>query len=199
MNTEVASKGSKKGAVPASDGRPKTKKPSTLKKKILQERYRLFQEKKELETSRREQLQLTASAALTAEKRRMHPIFVFGLTEGIDLTDADELQEMINNIKELFSDFSDICSIRIHRTPDDSLICEEYASFVILAFQDESSADNAVAIMNGRIIGGDRLLVVKPTYDDASIGKPTASQSSSDQREIEALLILKNVFTMEEI
>lgn len=37
MNTaEGASKWSKKGAAPASAGRQKTKKPSTLKKKILQ-------------------------------------------------------------------------------------------------------------------------------------------------------------------
>jgi ribosomal protein L7Ae-like RNA K-turn-binding protein len=188
--------------------RPRQKKFTALKKKVLQERLRQWQEL-HTTTANDENTVTTLATTQTCTalngcdtrptKRDGGTVCLLGFVgEDDDLEDDDEYQEIVDNLRDM--------ALPVSKSTNDSVLVfvprygvyprsELWPAFVKFGPSDESSAsslavDAAVASWNGLILGGQalqcRAIELHPTMD-TDVPNDTASESEEAQWQAQCL------------
>jgi selenocysteine insertion sequence-binding protein 2 len=133
--------------------RPRKKKFTALKKKVLQERLLKWQtlhpEEAPLEhADERQQVNAVLSEVLTCS------VCVYGFTEPEELQDDEEYEEILNNLQELADKIGEVKQLFIPRAMEDRSV-ENYPAFV--EFTSPQHASAAATCWNGLVVGGQPL------------------------------------------
>jgi selenocysteine insertion sequence-binding protein 2 len=133
--------------------RPRKKKFSALKKKVLQERLLKWQEmhpeNAPLENANDRQ---NGSGALS--EIQTCTVCVYGFTEPEELEDDEEYEEILSNLEELATKIGEVKRLFIPRALEERSI-ENYPAFVEFASPQHASA--AATCWNGLLVGGQAL------------------------------------------
>jgi selenocysteine insertion sequence-binding protein 2 len=133
--------------------RPRKKKFSALKKKVLSERLlkwqKLHPEDAPLEhVDERQKVNAVVSQVQTCS------VCVYGFTEPEELQDDEEYEEILNNLQELADKIGEVKQLFIPRALEDRSV-ENYPAFI--EFTSPQHASAAATCWNGLVVGGQPL------------------------------------------
>lgn len=128
--------------------RPRKKRFSSLKKKLLEERLRKWNESQGVCEAEQD----TDKIALSAT------VCLVGLAVADDLKDEDEYDEICSNLEELASGVGKAIAIYIPRI-NEKADSPDGSHPVFVRFADEATAGKATGCWNGLILGGNEVLV----------------------------------------
>jgi selenocysteine insertion sequence-binding protein 2 len=133
--------------------RPRKKKFSALKKKVLQERLLKWQQLHP-ESAPLEHVDEGQKANAAVSEVQTCSVCVYGFTEPDELEDDEEYEEILNNLQELADKIGEVKQLFIPRALEDRS-AENYPAFIEFTLPQHASA--AATCWNGLVVGGQPL------------------------------------------
>jgi selenocysteine insertion sequence-binding protein 2 len=166
--------------------RPRKKKFSALKKKVLQERLLKWQQLHP-ENAPLELIDEAQKANVAVSEVQTCSVCVYGFTEPEELEDDEEYEEILNNLQELADKIGEVKQLFIPRALEDRSV-ENYPAFIEFISPQHASA--AATCWNGLVVGGQPLSshpLIGAEKDDLkwqdwclALERPNASEGDED-------------------
>jgi len=146
--------------------------------------------------------QINTEAALDKSNKENHPsiLQVFNFCKGVNWEDADEIEELANNIVELLSSIASVSKIRFMRAKLRD-IEGEGNDMVEVQFHSQTMAELAKTMLDGLTVGGEKLSVVLCQYNQvfATEQMNEQGQEKGSLVSIADILHLQHFLTLEDL